>query len=34
LGTTISIAAPDRNLNAKVSKFPWIPAERINRQAS
>ena len=34
LGTTIKIAAPDRNLNAKVSKFPWIPAERINRQAS
>ena len=34
LGTTLKIAAPDRNLNAKVSKFPWIPAERINRQAS
>jgi aminomethyltransferase len=34
LGTTIKIAAPDRNLNAKVSKFPWIPAERINRQTS
>ena len=33
LGTTIKIAAPDRNLNAKVSKFPWIPAERINRRA-
>ena len=34
LGTKIKIAAPDRNLNAKVSQFPWIPAERINRQAS
>ena len=33
LGTSIKIAAPDRNLNAKVSKFPWIPAERINRRA-
>ena len=33
LGTTIKIAAPDRNLDAKVSKFPWIPAERINRRA-
>ena len=34
LGTTIKIAAPDRYLTAKVSKFPWVPAERINRQAS
>jgi|TARA_B100001093_G_scaffold375509_1_gene360582 aminomethyltransferase len=33
LGTSIKIAAPDRNLNAIVSKFPWIPAERINRRA-
>ena len=33
LGTSIKIAAPDRNLNAKVSKFPWIPAERVNRRA-
>jgi aminomethyltransferase len=33
LGTSIKIAAPDRNLNAKVAKFPWIPAERINRRA-